>query len=113
VLEGAFDDLLVAGAEDPARHDYMLLRLTDKSPVLEAMARLRKVYPNALHLERTVFQASSDLLLPEGSDHRSMRPIRLFETFYEQVTGGAISEAERAEVESVLHDIKGVREVMP
>ncbi len=107
IVEGTFDDIMRDAANDAAPQDYLLVRLTDRGLVMDAMPRLRSVYPHVLHLERTMFQATGDQLLPAGADHRTMQPINLFATFFEQVTGGSITEPERAEVVSVLEAFAG------
>lgn len=106
VIEGAFDDIVRGAADDPARDDYLLVRLTDRGLVMEAMPRLRRVYPNALHLERTLFEGVGDQLLPVGADHRKMAPINLFSTFFEQVTGEGLTDPERSAVVSALETLR-------
>lgn len=46
VLEGTFEKLM--GDETEASEDYLQINLTDQSPVIDAMPRLRKKFPNAL-----------------------------------------------------------------
>jgi len=101
VIEGTFDDLL----QQPESDDYVLARLTDPGPILDAMARLRKVFPNALQIERPALTHGAGGLLPEGQDHRKMQPIDLFETFYEQVTGDPLGEQERLEVGGSIEQV--------
>ena len=45
-------DLIDAGASDPGREDYVMARLSDTGALLDAMSKLRTVYPNALAIER-------------------------------------------------------------
>ena len=55
-IEGRLDELLAAGPADPARHDYLRITLTDSGALLNALGRLREVYPNVLQLERQFLQ---------------------------------------------------------
>ncbi|OLQ85496.1 exonuclease sbcCD subunit D [Vibrio ponticus] len=52
IIEGELQTLLELGKTDPNNHDYILARLTDKHAILDPMEKLRKVYPNVLHLEK-------------------------------------------------------------
>lgn len=52
IIEGELATLLEQGATDPNNHDYILARLMDKHAILDPMEKLRKVYPNVLHLEK-------------------------------------------------------------
>lgn len=52
IIEGELDQLLEQGKTDPSAHDYLLVRLHDKHAILDPMEKLRKVYPNVLHLEK-------------------------------------------------------------
>lgn len=52
IIEGELQALLELGKTDPNNHDYILARLTDKHAILDPMEKLRKVYPNVLHLEK-------------------------------------------------------------
>ncbi|WP_194439222.1 exonuclease SbcCD subunit D [Vibrio fluminensis] len=52
IIEGELQALLELGKTDLNNHDYILARLTDKHAILDPMEKLRKVYPNVLHLEK-------------------------------------------------------------
>lgn len=50
ILEGAFSEL-IAPEDGVNKEDYVLIRLTDKEPILDGMAKLRRVYPRVMALE--------------------------------------------------------------
>lgn len=87
ILEGTIEELGRAGANDTARDDYVLARLTDHGAVLDAMGKVRTVYPNCLHIQRDVFlQDRAD----DGTarvDLRRHSETELFEAFFREVTG--------------------------
>lgn len=98
IVEGTLEQL----TRDPpllGRDDWLLARLHDSGVVLDAMAKLRAVYPNVLAIERP-----SRTLGPEGAaaarDHRRIGPDDLFDAFWVEVTGASLSEEERP----VVHD---------
>ncbi|BCR03898.1 nuclease SbcCD subunit D [Desulfuromonas versatilis] len=96
VVEGALDELLAKGKNDPRREDYLLVRLSDTHAILDVMNKLREVYPNVLHLERPGLMSRSERL--EMSRERLKRgEMAMFEDFFRQVTGEGLSaEQEKA-----------------
>lgn len=95
-LEGALDELLAAGHDDPHRDDYLLIRLTDTHAILDVMSKLRDVYPNVLHLERPGLMARADGL-EVSRDRLKKGELAMFEDFFIQVNGSALS-AEQAKI---------------
>ncbi len=92
-LRGAFEDLLREPTE--SREDYLFVELTDGGPVLDAMARLRRIYPNILGIQTGSERASEDLS-PLRSDPRNLDPESLFQTFIQESTGQELNEEEMA-----------------
>ena len=93
--------LLNTGPVGPA-DDYVVVQLQDKGPVHEPMARLREIYPNALHIERTQAQASAPGRFA-GRDHRVVDLQSHFSDFFSAVTGEPMSADESA----LLHTLLG------
>jgi exonuclease SbcD len=83
VIEGRMADI------EAGRHgtgeDYALVRLQDREPVLDAMARLRRLWPNLLHVERA--RLYSPLETPSQARRRAREPAQLFADFWQHVTG--------------------------
>lgn len=94
IIEGELAALLAAAADDRGRDDYLLARLADRGPVLDAMPRLREVYPNMLAIERPGLAGGS------GGDAAARRGqldvIELFEGFVAELTGTGLEAPERA-----------------
>lgn len=100
ILDGELDALLAAAADDPARDDYVLARLRDRGALLDAMGKLRQVYPNALAIERPGLFGEGRA--GDASDYRGIRVQDLFASFHQQTTGQALDEAGSAAVERLL-----------
>jgi exonuclease SbcD len=98
-LKGHFQDLLT-GIDPGNREDYLFVELLDRGPVLDAMMRLRQVYPNLLGLQGPLEVGSDPGVL--NVDHRSLDPETLFATFFQETTGSALSEEELAIYRGVL-----------
>jgi len=90
IVEGEMQALLEQGRVDPNNQDYLLVRLTDRQAILNAMSKLREVYPNVLHLEKPGMLASGE---PQMSRETLKRgELDMFRDFFMQVTGGGLSE---------------------
>lgn len=98
-LKGHFQELLTGS--DPGNHeDYLFVELLDQGPVLDAMVRLRQVYPNLLGLQGPAENDSDPGVL--NVDHRSLDPETLFARFFHETTGSDLSEEELGIYREVL-----------
>jgi len=104
IVEGPLDAILAGGAADPARDDYILARLTDSGALLDAMGRLRSVYPNALAIERP--QLAGDGPGRAAADHRRVRMQDLFASFHRDTTGQALDEAGAAVLDRIAERLE-------
>lgn len=95
-LEGLLNDILAGPRSGESRDDYLKVTLTDSGAILDAMGKLRSVYPNVLHIERPFLAADLELRGP-GDDHRELSETSLFSSFFKQVTGTVLS-AEQLQV---------------
>ena len=92
-LRGRFEDLL-QGPHGNAE-DYLFLDLLDDGPVLDAMARLRQIYPNILGIQ----PAPPASTRPEGVQEirtTDLNPNTLFRSFFEEVQGRPMDAEEAA-----------------
>lgn len=96
-VEGYMQDLLM----QPISEDYVFVKLLDETPILSPMEQVRTVYPNAMHVERKVFQST----VLEGetgqSSRRKMDDFTLFQSFYAEISGKVPSE----ETEQLFNDV--------
>lgn len=104
ILEGALDELLAQGVKDPGREDYLMVRLLDKHAILDAMGKLRNVYPNVLHLERTGLMAANEQLAI-ASDHIKKGELEMFKDFFTQVSGEPMGEAQLELITQTLDEL--------
>lgn len=92
---------LKAGADAGDHLDYMRVTLTDAS-LLDAMAKLRVLYPNILRLDwRQPAEQSQPsahgAMLPEA-----VSPLELFESYYDEQTGEPLTSSQRALLSSSI-----------
>lgn len=94
VIEGYLDELLQAELDEQARQDYLMVKLLDKSAILDAMGKLREVYPNVLHLERTGLMANKQQLELKRQ-HMSRDEFDMFKDFFSQVSGDSLTNEQQ------------------
>ncbi|WP_162048276.1 exonuclease SbcCD subunit D [Vibrio taketomensis] len=99
IIEGELLDLIEQGKTDPNSHDYILARLTDKHAILDPMEKLRKVYPNVLHLEKPGMLIGVDQQM--GKARLARGELDMFKDFFLE----AKQEALTTDQESAISDI--------
>jgi len=86
------------------RDAYAEVTLTDDEPVVDAITKVRGVYPNTLHLvidnKYTRHAGAAHTLT--GSDIKAKTPLELFEGFFREVNGADMSAPQRAMVASAM-----------
>jgi exonuclease SbcD len=92
-LRGHFDDLMRGPQGNP--DDYLFLDLLDEGPVLDAMARLRQIYPNILGIQPASPASAPAQEVARAAD-RDLDPAALFETFFRDTAGREMDEDEQA-----------------
>jgi len=112
-LEGFFTDILAGPQNGESRDDYIMVTLKDTGAILDAIGKLRAVYPNVLHLERPCLTTGGELRGP-GGDHRRLNEAALFASFFEQVTGAPLDAGQNKVFTETLETFnRQEREVRP
>ncbi|WP_394150960.1 exonuclease SbcCD subunit D [Vibrio maritimus] len=104
IIEGDLLDLIEQGKQDPNADDYLLVRLTDKHAILDPMAKLREVYPNVLHLEKPGMLIGVETEMGQARLGRS--EIDMFQDFFLEVQGDAMTEDQTDMVSDVLQSLR-------
>jgi DNA repair protein SbcD/Mre11 len=105
IIEGKIKDLLAGPPRGESADDYLLVRLTDRHAILDAVGKLRQVYPNVLHLERPG-------LLVGGShqtrnlDHRNRSEFDLFKDFFAELTNEPMVEGSEAVFNTIVEALR-------
>ena len=107
VLEGDFDDFLTGPLQAP-RDDYLQINLLDREPIMDAMSRLRDVYPNLLHINRIPQHQQTNAPL-SGRDHREISTLELFQSFFDYTTGEEIDDKQTKVIAGVIEAVEGGR----
>ncbi|MDO6764099.1 exonuclease SbcCD subunit D [Agarivorans sp. 1_MG-2023] len=104
IIEGMLDDVISAGATDTNNSDYLMVRLLDKSAILDAMGKLRDVYPNVLHLERTGLMAENQQLALHRA-HVQKGEYDMFSDFFSQVSGESLSNEQQSLLKATIESL--------
>lgn len=105
ILEGHLNALLKGPAPGESKDDYLLVRLADKEALLDPMGKLRGIYPNVLHLERPgLLEAGT--LASEGRERLRRTEQALFSSFFEQMTGDPLDDAQGRAFGGVLEALR-------
>lgn len=101
-VEGFVKEIL----QHPINDDYVFVKLLDETPILSPMEQIRTVYPNAMHVERKMFQRTAFAKEKEQQiNRRKMDDFTLFQAFYTEVRGKEPSEETKNLLKEVLEDL--------
>jgi len=104
IIEGELAQLLDIGKTDLNRDDYLMVRLSDKNAILDAMGKLRSVYPNVLHLERTGLMRESGKV-ELSRDHIKKGEMDMFSDFFTQVSGDSMTQAQQQAMSTAIDEL--------
>lgn len=100
IIEGELQDIIEQGQKDPNSHDYILARLTDKHAILDPMEKLRKSYPNVLHLEKPGMLIGVEQEMGKAQLARS--EMDMFKDFFTEAKQEALTEAQEAAMNEII-----------
>jgi exonuclease SbcD len=105
-VEGTLSEVQSGPDPDENGQDYIWVTLQDEGPVVDAMSRVRKTYPNALHVEHpTRVEGSS--LGGLASELQSQSEHEVFEEFAAHVTGEEeLSDGHREALEEAFERLR-------
>ncbi|KHE71646.1 exonuclease SbcCD subunit D [Halobacillus sp. BBL2006] len=106
IIEGYFEELLGGGAAaDP--ENYLHVRLLDDGQLIDPMGKLRKVYPNILHLERRRSLTNNPYEdLHKAKERQKLSHQDLFHSFYEDIKGDSIPDHRKELVLQAIENLK-------
>jgi exonuclease SbcD len=103
-IKGYFNEILQQPMEATARQDYLLVTLLDSEPILDAMGRLREIYPHVLQIESPRF-SKTGVLSGLATDHRKLSEKELFSAFFSQMTGESMTTEQQAQLVAVIEGL--------
>lgn len=104
-VTGFLKEILQGPSPGENPEDYLMVSLLDTGAILDAMGKLREVYPNVLHVERLCLGGQSRGCR-DRTDHRKLNDADLFADFFSQVTGEDLSPDHAKCYEGVVDDLR-------
>ena len=109
-IEGSYNDLMQKKFYEGTtyQNDYLRVILTDESEIVDAMSRLRSVYPFIMLVERKRRNGSVTEYTEENLEElRTRKPIDIIRDFYSMQTGVELSEMQEKYLEETLDSLDG------
>lgn len=107
VIKGKLENLLDKTVHgDTNTEDYIMAILTDRGELIDAISKLRAVYPNILRMEKEQFdREAGDSGTSAGGEFASKNPLELFSEFYENVSGESFTDEKKALVATIFDEV--------
>ena len=105
IIEGDLDSILSRKNDKQSANDYVLIRLSDHKAILDAMGKIRQVYPNALHIERPGMLMGEEKQR-SGGDFLKRDEVDLFKDFHQEVTGLELEAESESSFAAALTEIR-------
>ena len=107
-IRGSYNELMSKkNYEGTATDDYIQAVLTDEDDVIDAMAKLRVVYPNIMKLLYDNKRTSRTQSVTDAENVESKTPMELFEEFFEKQNNREMSDEQRELVSEKIESIWG------
>lgn len=100
-IEGCLADILKGPKPGENKDDYIMVTLMDEGAILDAMGKVRNIYPNTLHVERPQLALKNNKLTVDHN-FRRMGIGELFGSFFKQVTEEDMTEVQIKTFESLI-----------
>lgn len=88
--------------------DYIHAVLTDENDVIDAMAKLRVVYPNLMKLNYDNKRTRTQQVVTDAENIENKSPLELFEEFYEKQNNQSMTEEQKKLSQELIESIWGV-----
>jgi len=93
--------------EGTAVEDYVQVTLTDEEDIMDAMAKLRLIYPNIMKLSYDNKRTRDSHEVLEAAEVENKSPLELFEEFYEVQNNQPMSAEQEEFTRKIIEEIWG------
>jgi exonuclease SbcD len=110
-IRGTYEELTARSTyEGTAAEDYLHVTLTDENDIMDAMNRLRTIYPNIMKLDYDNRRTRENREIRDLTESERKSPMELLEDFYEQQNNQPMQEAQRKYLTARIEEIWDNRE---
>lgn len=105
-IQGTFEELVSRkNYQGTATDDYIHAILTDEEEILDAMGKLRVIYPNIMKISYHNKRTQENRILQDNVDVENKSPLELFEDFFETQNNQKMNEEQREFVSGLIEKI--------
>ena len=105
-LKGTYEELTNRkNYEGTAVDDYLHITLTDEEDILDAIGKLRVIYPNLMKLDYDNQRTRENTVITTADDIKQKTPLELVQDFYEQQNNQAMDKEQTAFVSGLIEEI--------
>ena len=106
IIRGSYEELMDKSYyEGTNTEDYIEAVLTDEEDIPNALAKMRVIYPNIMHLRYDNRRTSENRELEPIENVENRSPLEIFEEFYEAQNNQPMSRQQRELVNSLIENI--------
>ncbi|MCI9502980.1 MAG: exonuclease SbcCD subunit D [Hungatella sp.] len=105
-LKGTYEELTNRKNYEGTRvDDYLHITLTDEEDIVDAMGKLRVIYPNLMKLDYDNRRTRENRELTGGETEESRTPLELIMDFYEKQNNQPMNEKQKALVSELMEKV--------
>ncbi len=105
-IRGTYDEVTARTFyEGTATDDYLHITLTDETEVLDAVGKLRSIYPNVMRVDYDNTRTRAGASMPEAAVQNEATPMELFCRFFEWQNEKPLTERQRALLEKEIEAV--------
>lgn len=105
-IRGTYDEVTARTFyEGTATDDYLHITLTDETEVLDAVGKLRSIYPNVMRVDYDNTRTRAGASIPEVPVQDEATPMELFCRFFEWQNEKPLTESQRALLEKEIEAV--------
>lgn len=105
-IRGTYDEVTARTFyEGTATDDYLHITLTDETEVLDAVGKLRSIYPNVMRVDYDNTRTRGGASMPEATVQDEATPMELFCRFFEWQNEKPLTERQRALLEKEIEAV--------
>lgn len=105
-IRGTYDEVTARTFyEGTATDDYLHITLTDETEVLDAVGKLRSIYPNVMRVDYDNTRTRAGASMPEAAVQDEATPMELFCRFFEWQNEKPLTERQRALLEKEIEAV--------
>ena len=105
-IKGAYAELMLKeNYEGTNTEDYIHAVLTDENDVIDAVSKLRIVYPNLMKLSYDNKRTQRQQVVTDAENVEKKSPLELFEEFYEKQNNQEMTEEQKKLAQELIESI--------